>query len=332
MRVVRETLRWVTIAALANASLAGLVFGLTVTPLTLGFLAFSAAPIRKRTWRCTRAAVLLLIAVAAAFAWHVPFHEYADRIQSLSRSVEAGPQRLSTRDLAAIWTLHLAMAAGGWLAGFPEAAGETAGLVFRGAHERVRRSDMPMRSPAVRRAVARAIAAAAASGSEDVALPAQRIVFVYDSDRESLRAALALNPLLLVGRVVKAGQGWRADLQATVQVAYPRRAVLRLRDVRGRSLVIDEGLFWALQQRGWLRPYVATWQWSVLSSDSRLADLERPIRGAWERLVGSILLRHDRQGGVATQMVSDVHGACQRAGRGRDPKVDHTEEKQGEQD
>jgi hypothetical protein len=239
VRVVRETLRWVTIAALANASLAGLVFGLTVTPLTLGFLAFSAAPIRKRTWRCTRAAVLLLIA---------------------------------------------------------EAAGETAGLVFRGAHERVRRSDMPMRSPAVRRAVARAIAAAAASGSEDVALPAQRIVFVYDSDRESLRAALALNPLLLVGRVVKAGQGWRADLRATVQVAYPRRAVLRLRDVRGRSLVIDEGLFWALQQRGWLHPYVVTWQWSVWSSDSRLADLERPIRGTWERLVGSIPFCHDRQG------------------------------------
>jgi hypothetical protein len=316
VRFVRETLRWVTIAALASASLAGLVFGLTVTPLTFGLLVFSAAPIRQRTWRFARAAVLLLVAVAAAFAWHVPFHEYADRIQSLSRSVEAGPKRLSTRDLAAIWTLNLVMAAGGWLAGFPEAAGETAGLVFRGPDERVHRSDMAMRSPTVRRAVARGFAAAAASGSEDLGLPAQRIVFMYDPDRESLRAALALNPLLLAGRVVRAGQGWRADLQATVQVAYPRRAVLRLRDVRGRSLVIDEGLFWALQQRGWLHPYVATWQWSVWSNDPRLADLERPIRVAWERLVGSILFRHDRQG----------------AGRGRDPKVDRRGEKQGEQD
>jgi len=306
VRFVRETLRWVAITALASASLAGFVFGLTVTPLTLGFLAFSAAPIRQRTWRLARAAVLLSVAGAAAFAWHVPFHEYADRIQSLSRSVEAGPQRLSTRDLAATWTLHLAMAAGGWLAGFPEAAGETAGLVFRGSPERVHRSDMPMRSPTVRRAVARAFAAAAASGSQDVALPAQRIVFVYDPDRESLRAALALNPLLLVGRVVKPGQGWRADLQATVQVAYPRRAVLRLGEVRGRSLVIDEGLFWALQQRGWLHPYLATCQWSVRSNDSRLADLEQPIRGAWERVVELILFRHDRQG----------------ADRGRDPKVD----------
>lgn len=267
MRIVRETLRWSAIAALSAAALAGAVFGIAATPIALCLLVFSALPIRQRAWRGLRAVALLAVTVATAFAWHIPFHEYADRLQSLSRSAGADPQRLSTRDLASIWTLHATMAVGGWLAGFPEAAGETAGLVFRGPRERVRRSDFAMRSPTVRRAVARAVAAAItaakAARAAESTIPPQRIAFAYDPSRESMRVALALNPVILSGQVVSDGRGWRADLQATVRVAYPRSAVLHLWDVRGRSIVVDEGLFWALQERGWLHPYVLTWQWSV---------------------------------------------------------------------
>jgi hypothetical protein len=266
VKVVRETLRWFAVSALVLAALAGLVFGLTATPIAFCLLAFSACPIRPRAWRLARAAALLAVAVAAAFAWHVPFHEYADRQQSLSRSAGARPQRLSTRDLASIWTLHAAIAAGGWLAGYPEASRETAGLLFRGPAERVHRSDFAMRSPAVRRAVAEALAAAEAAGAAEFTITPKRLAFAYDPARESMRVALALNPTTVSGRAVRDHRGWRADMQATVRVAYPRHAVLHLLDVRGRSIVIDEGLFWALQERGLLHPYVATWQWSVRSN------------------------------------------------------------------
>jgi hypothetical protein len=109
---------------------------------------------------------------------------------------------------------------------------------------------------------------------------------------DSLRVALALNsPLELTGSVRRDGDSSWLDLIARARIEYPRRAVLRLFSFEGRPITLDEGLFWVLQQDGWLHPYTAEWTWSVRSDDPRLNELATPVR-SWREQVFGWLFRH----------------------------------------
>ena len=55
--------------------------------------------------------------------------------------------------------------------------------------------------------------------------------------------------------------------------------------MRGQRLFLEEGLFWVLQERGWLHPYRAVWRWSVAADDPRLDELDEPVRDLRERVL-----------------------------------------------
>jgi hypothetical protein len=53
-----------------------------------------------------------------------------------------------------------------------------------------------------------------------------------------------------------------------MQVRYPESAYVTL--IGRPRLRVEEGLFWVLQNHGWLYPYTAEYRFSVYSDDPRL--------------------------------------------------------------
>lgn len=276
------------VARAVAGAVAGLGAAVVAWALLLGVFVLAA-------WAAVAAGLALALArapnrrdAAAAGAWVVigavlvplVVWEAAGRLDALAAKKERdGPEAFDRRDLAAIWGLNLGMAAGGFAVGFPEVACETLLLATPGPEVRDFHGDFAMRSPRVRRAVA-AMAADVRAGRA----PARRRVDwpSYAEPDESLRVALALNaPLYLDGAVTDDG---RLAVLGSAEIAYPRRARLRFGRLLGRELVLDEGLFWVLQERGWFDVYVARWHWTVALDDPGLEDT-RPRHTWFERVV-----------------------------------------------
>ena len=106
----------------------------------------------------------------------------------------------------------------------------------------------------------------------EATLSSKVVTFRYG--RDPLRYALALNPAAVTAKARRrAGSDvWTLQVRADVKVAYAERGrvVLPL-PFSPHSLPIAEGIFWRLQQAGWLFPYTARWEWELRSDDSRLA-------------------------------------------------------------
>jgi hypothetical protein len=105
-------------------------------------------------------------------------------------------------------------------------------------------------------------------------------------EQDSKRVALALNsPLRLEATAHRQRGGWRLEIRGRAAARYPRRNRILLGRPFGRELAIEEGLFAALQDAGWLHPYEAVWSWCVEEGDPRLMNLSTPERGWLERLL-----------------------------------------------
>lgn len=238
------------------------IFGAPKTAAWLGVGAGLAAwapdPTRGRS---ALAHVLgLLWLGAAALGWPTPFVEYADRTEALLNQ-----PTWSTRDRAGAWLLNVGMAIGGALVGFPEAALETTLLTvpdLNGDGKRTFSSDFPAGSARVR-AELRAWRQQNPRGALGP-LPPRRVAWRYDEVGWSeARYALALNSLDLRGTVAAdpASGAKRLSVCAEVAVSYWPNTSLPLFWVRGRRVALEEGLYWRLQQEGWLFPYQAAWCW-----------------------------------------------------------------------
>jgi hypothetical protein len=230
-----------------------------------------------------------VILLTAVLGWRRSIRELQsnlDRLQELKDRSDSGPFGL--RDHLAVYGLNLAMGIGGTVAGLPEVSEETLLLCVRDGPVRTWRSDFAMRSPRVRTEVRRLSELAQGGGvsASKALLPTTRITWTrYDPAEDSFRVALALNsPLELSGSVRTDHDGAWLDLIGHARIEYPRRAVLRLFSFEGRPVSLDEGLFWVLQQDGWLHPYTAEWRWSVRSDDPQLNDTS-PVRSWREQLL-----------------------------------------------
>ncbi|MCA9489624.1 MAG: hypothetical protein KC621_06860 [Myxococcales bacterium] len=221
------------------------VFGAPVTALiALGAAASTRVPGR---WR--PALLLLLAFVVGAPAALI---EYPIRIDAMRAKVDrGGDAALSVRDCASIWLLDLGVAVGGTLVGFPEAALETTLILIPDADgRRTFSSSFPARDPRVRAVVDR-------WQRGDRFGPTQ-VSFGYEGGHARWRAALALDPITLTGERLPDG---RLRIEGTVPCDYHRGARVPLLELPGYHLVIDETLFDALEHRGWMFPYTATWTW-----------------------------------------------------------------------
>jgi len=174
---------------------------------------------------------------------------YTVRHEALAAAVlSRGPTALSVPDLFAVWGLNLLMAAAGAVLGFPEVAAETALLaVPRSEAITVHTSRFPACVPEVAEQVRRARHSGAGTGPHT-------LTWRYTADVNA-RGALALNPVEV--EVVRRDDGLL--LHATVPVDYPPSYRLVFADLGVAQLAVEEGLFHALEERGWLHPYRLTY-------------------------------------------------------------------------
>lgn len=189
---------------------------------------------------------------------------------------------LPLRDCAVIYGLNVVMGVGGFALGLPEVGAETLLLFLPGDGERRWDSDFAMASPRVRDEVARlGEELAASTRTEARSSVAWRTYWAPD---DSPRVSLALNgPLRLEARKTSDGLA----VTGRVDVRYPERSRFRIGRVAGVDLEIEEGLFYDLQERGWLHPYEARFTWTV--TEESLAD--PPRRGWRERALLGLLGR-----------------------------------------
>jgi hypothetical protein len=105
----------------------------------------------------------------------------------------------------------------------------------------------------------------------DTAAVQMRIVWdksEYRLTDPEARYGLALNQTWLWLTPRRTAKGWLIDVRHDVGIEYPDSAYVTL--VSRPRLRVEEGLFWVLQNCGWLHPYTAEWRFSIFSDDKRL--------------------------------------------------------------
>lgn len=214
----------------------------------------------------------LLLVTAIATPLLIPALFIRDAQNSMDRMwhvVEAGgSQALSWNQRAAIWSGNVVMAVSGAALGYPEVALETLGLILPTEGPREWGSDFAMASPKVRVPLQRFVAdlPQTAPGLVVRMAPVKLTWRHYRTDR---RVALALNaPSMLHASARSDGKNWTIDCRITVPVVYPKRARVWLLNVAGVDIYVEEGLFHAAQELGWLHYYRAVWHWQFGSDGS----------------------------------------------------------------
>ena len=270
------------------------LLGLPLTSILI-FLLFAAfIPINILNIRvliaraCYFCFMLLPLAICT---WHVPFHEFGHRVTELDKKIRThGAAGFSTSDKVAVYGLNIVMAGGGYVAGFPEVATETLLLTVPNNGEMTLNSDFAMRSPKVRRALvsmSRGLDSLPPSVKE-ANLGTKTIYWASDKDiwTDSVRVGLATNPLKINVKARRVGNTWALDCVGQVSVKYPRGGkVVLIPNIKGKDLVMSEGLYWVLQENGWLFPYKMNWAWSVKKDDHRFKDLRNPDAFVGERVL-----------------------------------------------
>ena len=177
------------------------------------------------------------------------------------------PDQFTIKDKFNIWGLNLAM---GTVAVFiyPEAAVETILLILPNKKNSIRifRSDFPLKSLKVRKELQK-IKQAIRSFKKKKIVRFDPVMIAWKTHSYSpfasdeARAALALNATRMQATAIKEETRWRIDISCTVRVAYPPRSYVAL--IKDPELMIEEGLFWVLQEEGLLFPYTAVWKFTV---------------------------------------------------------------------
>jgi hypothetical protein len=199
--------------------------------------------------------------------------EANSRIEELSRRDRTHPAAFSLADKTGIYGLNLVMA-GVAAPLYPEAARATFLLCFPAPNKeqlRIHESEFGLGSGRIRRQLeAWVLTLDTVTVAEREFGPAS-IVWNPDEYRfgnPEARYALALNQTQLRMKATRQGRRWRLDVRHLVGIAYPKDALVPL--ITRPRLSMEEGLFWVLQQSGWLHPYNALWRFTVGSDDKRL--------------------------------------------------------------
>ena len=240
----------------------------------IGFMAF--LPVlwnRKNAW-FARATVFVIGIVLASTTFRLPIMEINNRISHLAGTPRANGilSAFSMRDKLGIYGLNIIM---GVLAYpiYPEASKETLMMMFKISKGGVRTfaSDFAINSKVVRAELKKiAVKIIEAKGTEEVNLK-KRIswnVSDYTLGNREARYALALNSsdLSLIAR--QRDSKWNIEVSLLVEIRYSMNSYVTL--LANPALRIEEGLYWVLQQAGWLFPYRAEWKFTIDSNDESI--------------------------------------------------------------
>ncbi len=204
---------------------------------------------------------------------------YAQGVDRMMAKVRGGgPAALALHDRLAVYGLNGAMGASGILLGAPEAGVETLLLMVPSSGTRRWRSQgFPHCAPKVGDLLRRQQGQAQAGGQT---FATQTLVWEIGERGTSARAGLALNTLEVRTR----REGPMLHTESVVEVAYVANVALPLARLGPLDLRVEQGLFHALEQLGWLHPY-------AMHYESRIGVLEPlPARcEAWSVRLGRSL-------------------------------------------
>jgi len=177
----------------------------------------------------------------------------------------------TTRDKLGIYGLNLIMAVSAYPI-YPEISKQTLLMVFPSPmnNTRVFESDFALESKKVQSLIRSFSKTLETETNREIKFE-KRISWNsrdYALGNKESRYALALNPSLISIHATKQASYWIINISIKVVCRYPQNSHVIL--IKEPELAIEEGLFWVLQQEGWLHPYTADWQFQIHSDDKRL--------------------------------------------------------------
>lgn len=202
---------------------------------------------------------------------------YSQGVDRMMEKLEGGPEALGLHDRLALYGLNGMMGLAGGLLGAPEASVETLLLMVPSSGERAWESQrFPLCAPKVAAAVARQQEQAQAG---DQSFAPRNVQWALS---EQGRGGLALNPMLL--QTTRSGS--QLHVRGIVQVDYVADYSLPILKLGPMNIRVEQGLFHALEELGWLHPYALSYE-SILGVEE---DLPRSCEAWSVRLVRGLAL------------------------------------------
>ncbi len=253
----------------------GLIFD---TP-TLAVVAFTVAWILLplfngiKAVRVLKLAVSFIVVPATLALAPLMIQEVDQKVEQLSRRPRNDMSAFTLQDRLGIYGLNIVMGVVGYPF-YPEASKETFLMMFDPgpSARRVFYSDFGLGSRKLRGPLRDF--AAILQQSDSTSLHTYGPVWVewprsdYRLTEPEARYALALNQTRLTARAERRSDRWLIDVRHEMEVRYPESISVTL--IGRPRLRIEEGLFWVLQNYGWLHPYTAEYRFSFYSDDPRL--------------------------------------------------------------
>jgi hypothetical protein len=251
------------------------LFGAPTAAVIAFTISWLALPLfnRIRLVRVLKLGVFFIVLPAAFALTPLMISEVDGRIEELAGRDRYDRDAFDLRDKLGIYGLNIVMGLAG-LPLYPEASRETMLMVLDPGptDRRVLRSAFGLGSPRLRLKLA---GFARTLGAADTAATRQfgpaRILWDasdYRFSEPEARYALALNQTTMSATARKEGGRWWIDVRHEVEIRYPDSLYATL--IGRPRLRVEEGLFWVLQNAGWLHPYMAEWRFGLYADDPRL--------------------------------------------------------------
>jgi hypothetical protein len=271
----------VLLAVLALPFLALSAWGVLFGAPTVAVLAFAVAwlllPLfnKVKPVRLLKFAISFMVIPAALALAPMTIGEVNRRVEELSRLDRTNPAAFSFADKAGIYGLNIVMGLVAYPL-YPEASRETLLMMFpAGAgNRRVFLSGFGLGSDKLRGRLRQFVQSLPRDDEASIRtygpVPVEWDWSEYKLTSPEARYGLALNQTMLYATAARSGNHWRLHVRHEVEIRYPTDAYVTL--VGWPRLRVQEGLFWVLQQCGWLHPYTAEWWFTIDSDDPRLAS------------------------------------------------------------
>lgn len=269
--------KYIYFASVALILLAFLFWSFLSSAYYTGFLFFGTGllfmpfSILSGRYYYRRMVILLTLFILIASGYAVVVAEMNDNIKTLSQKLYTykTQQHFSLLDKLNIYGLNIMMGVAA-LPLYPQAARETLWMIIP-ADKGMRKleSNFPLGSDNINKILVPFTSSLNSTSKKVVQLKEQTIVWKpsdYALGEPEAKYALALNAADVSAIATKQDTGWRIHVTTKVKIRYPERSRVTL--IHKPELQIEEGLFWILQEAGWLHSYVAYWE-STITYDNK---------------------------------------------------------------
>lgn len=194
------------------------------------------------------------------------FNQISNKMDYLGDLIRnQGSQALSTWERVSIYSGNIAMAVGGFAILAPEVAVETLLLMDPRGKDRTFHSDFAMGSKHITDIIEK-YTLKVKSGSAP--LRSERIPLRWGAGQDAYsmfdhRVSWAVAGGGLFLDYQKSGDTYKIKCRITIAVKYSEGYKLKILNAYGIRLYIDEAIFSALQDLGWLQPYFAHYHWTL---------------------------------------------------------------------